>query len=111
MNKLYVIIRSDLIPGLQAAQACHALRLFADEHKLEENEWFRFSNNIVLLQVPIKEELIELAYKATCDDIPCSIFREPDVGDEPTAIAILGRGAKKLVSNLPLALRAHAAAA
>jgi len=106
MNKLYVIVRSDLAPGLQAAQACHAMRLFVEEHKLEENEWFRFSNNIVLLQVPTKEALVELAYKAVNEDIPCSMFKEPDVNDEPTAIALLGRGAKKLVSSLPLALRA-----
>jgi len=105
MNKLYVIIRNDLEPGLQAAQACHALRLFVEEHRLEENEWYRFSNNIVVLQIPSKEALMELAYKATCDDIPVSIFKEPDVDDEPTAIAILGRGAKKMVSHLPLALR------
>ncbi len=106
MNKLYVIVRNDLNPGLQAAQACHALRLFVDEHKLEENKWFRYSNNIVLLQVQTKEELIALAYKAVTDDIPCSTFKEPDVDDEPTAIALLGRQAKKLVSTLPLALRA-----
>lgn len=106
MNKMYVIVRNDLEPGLQAAQACHALRLFVEEHKLEENQWFRYSNNIVVLQVPSKEELVALAYKATCDDTPCSIFREPDVNDEPTAIALMGRQAKKLVSSLPLALRA-----
>jgi len=106
MNKMYVIIRNDLEPGLQAAQACHAARLFVDEHKLEENEWFRYSNNIVLLSVPNKEELIEMAYKAVNDDIPVSMFKEPDVNDEPTAIAMLGRKAKKLVSTLPLALRA-----
>jgi len=106
MNKMYVIVRSDLGPGLQAAQACHALRLFVEEHKLEENEWFRYSNNIVLLQVSSKEELVELAYKAVNDDIPVSIFKEPDVNDEPTAVALLGRKAKKLVSTLPLALRA-----
>jgi len=106
MNKLYIIVRSDLNPGLQAAQACHALRLFVEEHKLEENRWFRYSNNIVLLQVPTKEELIALAYKVVNEDIPVSMFKEPDVDDEPTAIALLGRQAKKMVSNLPLALRA-----
>ena len=105
MNKLYVIIRNDLDPGLQAAQACHAMRLFADEHRTEENQWYRFSNNIVLLQVPNKEELVALAYKAVNDSIPCSMFKEPDVNDEPTAIALLGRGAKKMTSHLPLALR------
>jgi peptidyl-tRNA hydrolase len=107
MNKLYVIVRNDLEPpGLQGAQMVHAAKLFGVEHPREDVDWYENSNNVVLLQVPSKEELVELAYKATCAGLPVSIFREPDVNDEPTAIALLGRGAKRLVSSLPLALRA-----
>lgn len=110
MNKLFVIIRNDLEDyGLQAAQACHAMRLFVEEHRLEENEWYRYSNNIVLLSVPDKEALMKLAYDAVNEDAPVSIFKEPDVGDEPTAIAMIGRAARKLTGHLPRALRARAA--
>lgn len=105
MQKLFIIIRNDLDQGLQAAQACHATKLFGMEHPKEDIDWYRNSNNIVLLQVPDKYSLIELAYEAICQGCACSVFREPDVGDEPTAIAICGRRAKKVTSHLPLALR------
>jgi len=101
-QKLYIIARADLAPGLQAAQACHALRLFAEEHPEEEQKWYEESNNIVLLQVPNEKELLALKEKA--NGYPVSLFREPDVNDEATAIA-LGPEARPLTSNLPLLLK------
>jgi peptidyl-tRNA hydrolase len=99
--KLYIVVRSDLSPGLQAAQACHGLRLFVEEHKVEDRKWYENSNNLVLLQVPNEAELIALKNKA--NGIPASLFREPDVNNEATALA-LGPEAKKLVRRLPLLL-------
>lgn len=100
--KLYIIVRADLKPGLQAAQACHALRLFSEEHPAEDRAWYENSNNLVLLQVPDEEALLELRERA--NGTPTSLFREPDVDDEATALAIAPSG-RKLISNLPLMLK------
>lgn len=102
MQKLYVIVRSDLAPGLQLAQACHALRLFAADHPEVDKAWYEGSSNLVVLQAPSEEELLALAARA--GEVPTSVFREPDLGDEVTAIALGPTGAG-LVSQLPLALR------
>jgi len=96
------VVRADLKPGLQAAQACHALRLFSAEHPEEDRAWYEGSNNLVLLQVPDEKALLALRDQA--NGCPASLFREPDVGDEATALA-LGSSARRIVSNLPLLLR------
>ena len=95
-------MRADLKPGLQAAQACHALRLFSAEHPEEDRAWYEGSNNLVLLQIPDEKEL--LALRDQVNGCPASLFREPDVDDEATALA-LGPGSRRLISNLPLLLR------
>ena len=102
--KMYVVVRADLSPGLQVAQSCHALRLFVDEHPEVDQAWYRSSNNLVVLQSSSKEELAKLAYELTKAGVEVSLFREPDLGDELTAVAVSPTGAKYL-SNLPLALR------
>lgn len=102
--KLFVVIRNDLAPGLQAAQAVHAKELFSHEHPEVNSEWYEKSNNIVLLQVPNKESLVELAYRMMQEKIALSLFREPDLQDEPTALALSPQAARHL-SSLPLALR------
>jgi len=101
MRKLYLIGRSDLPPGLRAAQVCHAMRLFADEHSEEESHWYETSNTIVLLETADENSLSSLASLATARRVPYSLFREPDRNDEATAIA-LGPKGHSLCRNLPL---------
>ncbi len=103
MDKLYIIVRSDLNPGMQLAQSCHALRAFIDDHPEEERSWHHDSNNLVVLQVPSEEALEDLCASIYYEDIPVSCFREPDLDDELTAIAA-GPAAKRLLRELPLAL-------
>jgi hypothetical protein len=101
-----VITRSDLEPGYQAVQSMHALRQFTAEHPEIDREWFDKSNYLGLLSVSNECELVRLIEQAASYDIKFSIFREPDIGDEITAIALApGPKAKKLCSNLKLALR------
>jgi peptidyl-tRNA hydrolase len=102
--KLYIVTHSNLNPGLRTAQACHALRLFAEEHPKTDERWYSESNNLVVLEVNNKEELAKLAYDATVLGIDVSLFKEPDLDDELTAIA-LAPEAKGLLSNLRLALK------
>jgi len=105
--KLYIVVRSDISPGLQAAQSCHALRLFVEENPEIDKDWYENSNNLVVLQAPSKEELARIAYELTVQDVALSMFKEPDLGDELTAIAVAPEGGRYL-STLPLALRAAA---
>lgn len=106
-SKLYIIVRSDLPAGAQVAQSCHAIRLFGAQHPEVDEEWYQHSNNLVCLQVPDLSALLELADQAELGGHLHSVFREPDFGDEPTAMA-LEPAAWKLVSTLPLALRVAA---
>lgn len=105
MEKLYIIVRNDITPGLQIAQACHALREFVEAYPDLDRAWHNNHRNIVILQVPCLSDLAALANEADSQEIPCSRFLEPDMEDQMTAIA-LARDGERLVSTLPLALRA-----
>lgn len=105
-DKLYVITRADLEPGYQAVQSMHALRQFTAEHPEIDKVWFEQSNYLGLLSVKNEEELVKLIEEATSKEINFSIFREPDIDNQITAIALSpGPKSKKLCSRLPLALR------
>jgi peptidyl-tRNA hydrolase len=106
MSKLYLITRADLSPAQQAVQAAHALRQFVHEHPQIDREWFETSNTLAFLSVQNEDALGVLHSKAIDRNIPVAIFREPDRGDELTAIA-LGPEGKKLTKGLPLALNEH----
>lgn len=105
--KLYIVIRSDLPPGAQAAQACHGLMSFVMAHPVIARYWHLKSNNLVVLQVPSEECLLHLASRAEEVGVEHSVFREPDFDNTVTAVALEPAG-RALVSNLPLALRAVA---
>lgn len=105
MEKLYIIVRNDIPPGLQIAQACHAQREFAAEYPDLDREWHEKHRNIVVLQIPDLRELAALANECERLNIPTSRFLEPDLDNELTAIA-LAPTCVRLVSSLPLALRA-----
>jgi len=64
----------------------------------DDKQWYENSNNIVLLQIPNRLFLREF-YNRTSE--PKVLFKEPDLDDEPTAMACL-EGA---TSNLPLLLK------
>lgn len=104
MDRLYVIVRADLAPGLQLAQSCHAVSMFADVHPKLFKAWVSGSNNIVVLHVPDELELRDLLDRAGAAGVATGAFFEPDVGDELTALA-LADTARPLVSSLPLAMR------
>lgn len=100
---MYVVVRGDLSPGLQAAQAVHAGFLFATEYPEATREWHDTSQYVIVLQVPNLERLTE-RYARFPSSIPRVMFTEPDLGDAPTAFAALGHEAADLLSDLRLAL-------
>jgi peptidyl-tRNA hydrolase len=97
MEKLYVVVRNDLAPGLQVAQVCHAVREFAHRFPELDRQWFEQSNNLVVLQVPTLEDLEKLVV----DGGVIAPFHEPDLNGELTAAAF---AAGRTLSSLPLAL-------
>jgi len=105
VSKLHLITRRDLAPGARAAQLCHALRAFVEQHPSVDRSWYEESNTLVLLEVADEAALLRLAWEATMTGVPWSLFREPDLNDAVTAVA-LGPTGRSLVRRLPLALAA-----
>ena len=72
------------------------------EHTIIANEWMNNSDYICILE---SENLNQLIEKVLINDIGFSIFREPDLDNEITAIALSPCDkSKKICSNLKLAL-------
>ncbi len=94
--RLYVVVRADLPPGLQCAQACHVARAFRDTPDADEN--------LIVLNAPNEEALRSLLLQAgPTASVAC--FCEPDLCGQLTAVALSGPHVQELVSALPLALR------
>lgn len=102
-DKLRLIVRRDLAVGLQAAQAVHVHDEFREEHTAAARKWREDSNTVALLTVPDLPALLKLQNKARMRGVRHSIFREPDLNDEPTALALEpGEDARRITSGLPL---------
>ena len=104
--KLYIILRKDLTPGAKLAQSCHAALCFREEHEEISKQWLKESNYICILEVNSEQDLIDLLEISKKHNIASSLFKEPDLNNSLTAIALEpGLISKKICSKLPLALR------
>ena len=84
----------------------HAAIQFTFEHPEYSSAWFNQSNYLGFLSVADESKLVELIDQAMQEDIRCSVFKEPDIDDQITAIALApGPRTKKLCSKLSLALK------
>lgn len=102
-EKLFIITRRDLSLGYQAVQSCHAMRLWNEEHKEKDDQWYKSSNYLALLAVENEKDLLSLLEKAEERNILCSYFREPDLDDEITAIVLEpGVDSRRLTSYIKL---------
>ena len=100
------MVRRDLSPAYQAVQSGHALIEFCLEHNDIANSWHKNSNYLAYLSVKDELELLFLIDKAQSRGIIVSIFREPDIDNQVTAIAIEpSTEARRLCRNLPCALK------
>lgn len=87
----------------QAVQSAHAAIDFQHAHPLEATEWQKNSNYLALLTVANEEDLFKLSEKASLRGIKYTIFREPDINNEITAIAFEPSDeSRKLTSAFPL---------
>lgn len=86
---------------MATAQCVHVMNEFSIKNKLIFDHWYNDSNYICILAVENEAELIDLIEKAK--DITFSLFREPDLDNEITAIALEpGKVSKKLCQKLSL---------
>lgn len=105
-QKLYIVIRGDLNPGAQIAQAAHACFAFALKHPEITKEWNEKSNYIAVLSVKDEDELRKLQLKLEIQGLKFASFYEEDFDNSLTAIAIEpGDQSRKLTSSYPLALK------
>lgn len=103
VEKLRVISRRDLKLPYQAVQAGHAAIQFQHEYPKLAKNWFHNSNYLIFLSVNNEEELKSLIDRAKSENIQISVFTEPDINNEITAIALEPCiKAKKLTSGIPL---------
>ncbi len=95
-RKLYLVTRKDMRPGAQAAQLAHGLAQFAVENHDSFLQWNKASNTVVCLAVQDEEELTALHSRLDSDEffnhdhlIDFATFREPDMNDSLTCIALM----------------------
>ena len=74
--------------------------------------WLMASNNLVVVQVPNEDALLDLITTASRKGMIRAAVREPDLGNEATAVALEpGEQAAHLCASLALALRNYPAGA
>ena len=94
--------------GYQATQSAHALAEFSFEHPSFYQEWYKHSKALTLLSVKDEHHLLFLIKQLAEKNIPLSIFIEPDINNQVTAIAIAPSvDVKKICSSIPLALKEY----
>ncbi len=102
-QKLRVVTRRDLPISTQAVQSAHAAIDFQHQFPTEAKEWQTKSNYLALLTVSNEEALVKLIDKAEISGIKFTLFREPDLNNEITAVAFEpSDSSRKLTSSCPL---------
>jgi len=103
---LYVITRRDLTAGQQMLQSAHAAIEFQHEHPQISKTWNTNSKYLVFLSVEDESALYFFLEKIKFYELKHTIFTEPDIDNQLTAIAIEpSERTQKLTSRLPLALK------
>jgi len=82
MPRMYVLVRRDLDSQYRNVQGGHALALFALEHP----DLFKTWNNETLIYLGVSN-LITLRAWAEKIKVPFSLFKEPDLDGQETALA------------------------
>ena len=102
-EKLRVITRRDLPIPYQAVQAAHACIDFQHDYPVESTQWHKSSNYLAILTVKDEQALIDLIVKASLRGIKYTVFREPDIDNQITAVALEAcPDSKRLTSSCPL---------
>lgn len=101
--KLVTVTRTDIPEGYQAVQSTHAAIDFVFEHPTRAGPWHTDSNTLVMLTTKDEKGLKHLMRKCDYLSLCYTVFREPDIGNQITAICIEPHPeVYKMVSKLPL---------
>lgn len=76
-----------MTPGYKVVQSAHVLAEFAVQHHEQFKEWHHSSNYLCCLESS-KCRMLELIDYLSLLKIKYSVFTEPDIGNEMTAVAI-----------------------
>ena len=109
-SKLYLVTRKDLSAGQQLAQTCHSLAQFSYDYPEDFREWVEKSNYIVVLSTENEESLKDIINQLKDNDLDHSVFVEPDLDNQVTALAISPKHtdwASRYLSSLPLAMKEY----
>ena len=99
-----MVTHAQLSAGYQIAQIAHVVAEFYSQHPESASKWHSISNSVIVLEAKNARELSEYKDKAIERGIKVTEFREPDIGDEITALAFEpGEETRKLLSNLACA--------
>ncbi len=93
-HRLYVLVRKDLPESYRAVQAGHAVA----EWLLRDQTWR--NETLVYLGVDNERDLFDWKDKLNYKNIKYAEFKEPDIGNQLTAIAALADG--KIFKKLKL---------
>lgn len=105
IKKLTVLSRQDLKPGYQAVQSAHAAIDFQHQYPKIAKKWHK-SNYLIFLSVLDENELLKYISIFKKFNLKHTIFREPDIGNEITAVAVQPSVlVKALCKDLPLLLK------
>lgn len=104
-ERLYVVVRNDLAPGIQISQSIHAKDEFTMDYPEIQHKWAKNSNTIIILS-GTSNDLYSVLGKALSRGVKVSTFEEPQLNNEMTALALEPSSTTvEIVKGLPLALR------
>lgn len=99
MHRLYVLTRQDIGPVYAGVQAGHAVAEYLIQHP--QTPWR--NSTLIYLVVENEEELNLWGERLSSEGIKFAEFKEPDIGDQKTAIAtVLHEDQRTLFGNLKL---------
>lgn len=108
-ERLVLVTRCDLSPGYQSVQPAHALAEFMVTFPIVARRWHKNHKNLIVLAAPNELALVNLFKKVEEAGLKCVLFREPDIANEVTVIAIEPNDLTyRMTSSLPLALKNYA---
>lgn len=105
MLKTYIIVRGDLSKSQQAVQAGHALAelvLTYGQYVADDDDflkWIEQDKTLIILKTHNKEHFDFIYNKILNENLKYKIFKEPDLNNEITAIAIYPQLSKPLCLN------------
>lgn len=104
--KLVTVTRRDLKPSYQLVQTLHAGLQYSIDNIRTMFEWDDDSKSVVSLSVNNEQELVDLAQYIGDNFTYVSVFKEPDLKNQVTAIAFYAKEeCRQALQHLPLALK------